>query len=89
VGTLYNSFLTNGEGFEDRLLDLLSAGGTRDFADALSPFGLDPKSPMFWKDAINAHLGQLVSEAEKIAKELGYVEKLLLEIWYIYPNKLR
>jgi oligoendopeptidase F len=74
VGTLYNNFLTNKEGFEDRLLDLLKAGGTRDFAEALSPFGLDPKSPTFWKDAINAHLGELVNEAEKIAKELGYVD---------------
>lgn len=74
VGTLYNNFLTNKEGFEGRLLDLLSAGGTRDFAEALSPFGLDPRSPTFWKDAINAHLGELVNEAEKIAKELGYVE---------------
>ncbi|KAL3801955.1 hypothetical protein HJC23_010299, partial [Cyclotella cryptica] len=74
VGTLYNNFLTNKDGFEGRLLDLLSAGGTKDFADALSPFGLDPTNPTFWKDAINAHLGGLVNEAEKIAKELGYIE---------------
>lgn len=45
VGTLYHSFQTNPNGFEDRLLDLLAAGGTRDFAEALQPFGLDPKSP--------------------------------------------
>eukprot|EP00581_Thalassiosira_minuscula_P010123 CAMPEP_0183709544 /NCGR_PEP_ID=MMETSP0737-20130205/5568_1 /TAXON_ID=385413 /ORGANISM="Thalassiosira miniscula, Strain CCMP1093" /LENGTH=625 /DNA_ID=CAMNT_0025937673 /DNA_START=100 /DNA_END=1977 /DNA_ORIENTATION=- len=74
VGTLYNNFLTNKEGFEGRLIDLLSAGGTKDFADALAPFGLDPTSPSFWIDALNAHLGELVNEAEKIAKELGYVE---------------
>jgi len=74
VGTLYNNFLTNKEGFEGRLIDLLAAGGTKDFADALAPFGLDPTSPSFWIDALNAHLGELVNEAEKIAKELGYVE---------------
>lgn len=73
VGTLYNNFLTNKDGFEGRLLDLLSAGGTKNFADALAPFGLDPTSPTFWVDALNAHLGELVNEAEKIAKELGYV----------------
>lgn len=73
VGTLYNNFLTNREGFEGRLIDLLSAGGTKNFADALAPFGLDPTSPTFWVDALNAHLGELVNEAEKIAKELGYV----------------
>lgn len=74
VGTLYNNFLTNKEGFEERLLALLSAGGTKDFADALDPFGLDPTSSTFWTEALTAHLGELVNEAEKIAKELGYVE---------------
>eukprot|EP00984_Skeletonema_dohrnii_P028134 scaffold17975_cov198-Skeletonema_dohrnii-CCMP3373.AAC.1 len=74
VGTLYNNFLTNKEGFEGRLLALLSAGGTKDFANALGPFGLDPTSSTFWTEALTAHLGELVNEAEKIAKELGYVE---------------
>lgn len=72
VGTLYHSFQTNPEGFETRLLDLLSAGGTRDFAAALQPFGLDPTSPSFWEDALKAHLGGLIAEAESIAKGLGY-----------------
>ena len=57
-----------------RLLALLSAGGTKDFADALDPFGLDPTSSTFWTEALTAHLGELVNEAEKIAQELGYVE---------------
>lgn len=75
VGTLYNNFMTAPDGFEDRLLDLLSAGGTRDFATALQPFGLDPTSPSFWEDALNAHLGGLIDEAESIAAELGYSSK--------------
>ena len=49
-------------------------GGTKDFADALAPFGLDPTSSTFWTDALTAHLGELVNEAEKIDKELGYIE---------------
>ena len=56
---------------------LLTAGGTKDFADALAPFGLYPTSSTFWTDALTAHLGELVNEAEKIAKELGllgYIE---------------
>jgi len=73
VGALYNSFLTNPDGFEDRLLDLLSAGGTRDFASALKPFGLDPTSPSFWEESIKAHLGELVQEAEALAVELGFL----------------
>ena len=72
VGTLYHSFQTTPEGFEDRLIDLLSAGGTRDFATALQPFGLDPTSPSFWEDALKAHLGGLIEEAEAIAATLGY-----------------
>jgi len=72
VGSLYNSFQKNPDGFEDRLIDLLSAGGTRDFATALAPFGLDPASPSFWKEALEAHLGALLQEAETIANDLGY-----------------
>lgn len=74
VGSLYHSFQTNPDGFEDRLLDLLSAGGTRDFATALQPFGLDPTSPTFWEDSIHAHLGGLVEEAEVLATSLGYAK---------------
>lgn len=74
VGTLYHSFQTTPDGFEDRLLDLLAAGGTLDFATALAPFGLDPKSPSFWEDAIKAHLGGLLEEAESLAIELGYLK---------------
>jgi len=72
VGSLYNSFQKNPDGFEDRLIDLLSAGGTRDFATALAPFGLDPTSPSFWEEALEAHLGALIAEAEAVATELGY-----------------
>ena len=38
VGTTYNNFLTNKdkEGFEERSLALLSAGGTKNSADALA-----------------------------------------------------
>ena len=72
VGTLYHSFQQTPDGFEGRLMDLLSAGGTKDFASALQPFGLDPTNPSFWEDALRAHLGGLIDEAESIAKELGY-----------------
>jgi oligoendopeptidase F len=72
VGSLYNSFQKTPEGFEDRLIDLLGAGGTRDLATALAPFGLDPTSPSFWEEALEAHLGALIEEAESIATQLGY-----------------
>lgn len=72
VGSLYGAYMKQPEGFEDKLLDLLRAGGTKDFVDAVEPFGLDPKSPTFWKDALNAHLGGLMEEAEALSKKLGY-----------------
>jgi len=39
---------------------------------ALSPFGLDPTSPSFWEEALEAHLGALIEEAEAVATTLGY-----------------
>ena len=59
------------EGFEEKLLDLLRAGGTKDFVDAVSPFGLDPASRPFGRIA-HAHLGGLMEEAEELSKKLGY-----------------
>ena len=45
---------------------------TKGFREALEPFGLDPADPAFWTDAINAHLGSLMEEAEGLAKKLDY-----------------
>lgn len=73
VGSLYGSFLKTPEGFEARLLDLLRAGGTKGFVEALAPFGLRPNDPAFWGEALTAHLGGLLDEAEAIARDLGYV----------------
>ena len=72
VGSLYGAYMKQPEGFEEKLLDLLRAGGTKDFVDAVSPFGLDPASPTFWSDALHAHLGGLMEEAEELSKKLGY-----------------
>uniref|UniRef100_A0A7S4IIH9 Peptidase M3A/M3B catalytic domain-containing protein n=2 Tax=Odontella aurita TaxID=265563 RepID=A0A7S4IIH9_9STRA len=72
VGALYKSYVDAPEGFEDRLLNLLRAGGTVGFAEALGPFGLELDSPAFWAEALEAHLGGLVGEAERLAEELGY-----------------
>lgn len=72
VGALYGVYAKQPEGFEEKLLDLLSAGGTKGFVEALAPFGLDPASDTFWSDALTAHLGGLLDEAEQLAKKLNY-----------------
>lgn len=74
VGSLYGVYAKQPEGFEAKLLDLLSAGGVLGFKEALAPFGLDPSEPSFWDDSINAHLGSLMEEAEALSKKLGYTE---------------
>ena len=74
VGALYGVYAKQPEGFEEKLLDLLSAGGTKGFVEALAPFGLDPASDTFWSDALTAHLGGLLDEAEQLAKKLNYVK---------------
>ena len=75
VGALYGIYAKQPEGFEEKLLDLLSAGGTKGFVEALEPFGLDPSSDTFWSDALTAHLGGLLDEAEQLAKKLNYVSQ--------------
>jgi oligoendopeptidase F len=59
VETLYHSFQTNPYGFEDRLLDLLAAGGTKDFVTALEPFGLDPASESFYGTMLSRHIWEV------------------------------
>ena len=72
VGSLYGVYAKTPEGFEEKLLDLLGAGGVKGFKEALEPFGLDPSEASFWKDSIDAHLGSLMEEAEALSKKLGY-----------------
>jgi oligoendopeptidase F len=72
VGSLYGAYMKTPAGFEEKLLDLLRAGGTKDFVEAVEPFGLNPASSTFWTDALHAHLGGLMAEADALSKKLGY-----------------
>jgi len=74
VGSLYGVYQKTPDGFEEKLLELLGAGGVKGFREALEPFGLDPADPVFWKDSIDAHLGSLMEEAETLAAKLGLSE---------------
>ena len=58
--------------FEEKYLDLLRAGGTKDAVELLKPFGLDPTDPNFWVQGIRASMGQWMDEAEKLSADLGY-----------------
>ena len=73
VGSVYNVYLKSPKGFEAKLLELLKAGGTKDFVEALAPFGLNPSDPKFWTDAMDLYVGGMLSEAEELSKDLGYI----------------
>jgi oligoendopeptidase F len=51
------------QGFAPLYEDLLAAGGTRTYVEALRPFGLDPRQKAFWESGC-ARLERLVDEFE-------------------------
>ncbi len=62
VNSLYAVYEHASEGFADRYLEMLAAGGTKHYSELLKPFGLDAKDPKFWNgglDVIAAMIDQL------------------------------
>lgn len=49
VNTLYAVYRQQPEGFEEKYLRLLEAGGTLRYDELLAPFGLDARDPAFWE----------------------------------------
>lgn len=69
VLALYEQYSVKPEGFADRYLELLSAGGS-DWPDKLiAKMDLDIKSPDFWQKGLNA-IGRMVKQAEELAKQI-------------------
>ncbi|HEY9164460.1 MAG TPA: M3 family oligoendopeptidase [Magnetovibrio sp.] len=48
VNSLYGVFSGGHEGFQQKYLDMLAAGGTKRHKELLAPFGLDASDPDFW-----------------------------------------
>ncbi len=48
VNSLYAQYENAPEGFAERYLDLLRAGGSKHHSELLAPFGLDARDPGFW-----------------------------------------
>ena len=66
VNSLYAVYQANPQGFEERYLQLLEAGGTLRHQDLLAPFGLDASDPGFW----GRGLGIVESLIDQLAAEL-------------------
>ena len=65
VNSLYGVFEREPDGFEDRYLDLLAAGGTKHHSELLAPFGLDARDPAFWQAGLGVIEG-LIDELEAL-----------------------
>lgn len=49
VNSLYQVYKNSPDGFAEKYMDLLRAGGTKHHKELLSPFGLDASNPDFWQ----------------------------------------
>ncbi|MBY0381604.1 MAG: M3 family oligoendopeptidase [Xanthobacteraceae bacterium] len=63
VNSLYAVYENANEGFAERYLDMLSAGGTKHYSELLAPFGLDARNPAFWDGGLSV-IEALINELE-------------------------
>jgi oligoendopeptidase F len=63
VNSLYAVYEKANEGFAERYLAMLSAGGTKHHSKLLKPFGLDARDPTFWQGGLSV-IERLIGELE-------------------------
>ncbi len=63
VNALYSRYQDAEEGFVDKYLEMLRAGGTLRHRELLAPFGLDASDPKFWSLGLSMVEG-LIDELE-------------------------
>jgi oligoendopeptidase F len=63
VNSLYAVYEKAHEGFADRYLAMLEAGGTKHHSELLKPFGLDARDPGFWQSGLSV-IERLIEELE-------------------------
>jgi oligoendopeptidase F len=65
VNSLYAVYENASEGFAERYLEMLAAGGTKHYSELLRPFGLDAKDPKFWDGGL-AVISGMIDELEEM-----------------------
>ncbi len=65
VNSLYAVYEDAHEGFAERYLDLLKAGGTLRHRELLAPFGLDASDPAFWSKGLGV-VAAFIDELEQL-----------------------
>jgi oligoendopeptidase F len=63
VNSLYGVYERSREGFAERYLAMLSAGGSKSYSELLAPFGLDARDPAFWSIGLSV-IERMIGELE-------------------------
>jgi oligoendopeptidase F len=63
VNSLYGVYQNAREGFAERYLAMLAAGGTKHHSELLAPFGLDARDPAFWQIGLKL-IDEMITELE-------------------------
>jgi oligoendopeptidase F len=59
VNSLYAVYEKASDGFAERYLDMLAAGGTKHYSELLKPFGLDARDAKFWDGGLSVIAGMI------------------------------
>jgi oligoendopeptidase F len=65
VNSLYSVYEDAHQGFAERYLEMLRAGGTLRHRELLAPFGLDAVDPAFWTKGLSVIAG-FIDELERL-----------------------
>jgi oligoendopeptidase F len=65
VNSLYAVYENAAQGFAERYLAMLAAGGTKHHSELLAPFGLDARDPAFWQRGLGV-IERLIDELERL-----------------------
>ena len=63
VNSLYAVYERAADGFAERYLAMLAAGGTKHHSELLAPFGLDARTPAFWQGGLGV-IERMIAELE-------------------------
>ncbi|MFY9836334.1 MAG: M3 family oligoendopeptidase [Xanthobacteraceae bacterium] len=65
VNSLYAVYENAAEGFAERYLAMLAAGGTKHYSELLAPFGLNARDPAFWQGGLGV-IDRMITELERL-----------------------
>jgi len=70
VMALYQEFTERPDGFADKYMELLSAGGSEWPHELVAKMGLDITDPNFWNKGLKS-LEMMIEEAEELNKQIS------------------